>query len=131
MTTTHPVDSTTRPCCQGIGSHAHGCTTATVPTSPLPAGADRCTEWHPSEVTIDGGQTHYRHFASKQFPAFGGVKVDTSGAQFMQNDGKEYILRDVQIVSTLKGGMTATQARQLAQAIIEAADYMEQLGVQK
>lgn len=24
--TPHPVDSTTRPCCQGIGNHAQGCT---------------------------------------------------------------------------------------------------------
>ena len=25
MTTSHPVDATTRPCCQGIGNHAQDC----------------------------------------------------------------------------------------------------------
>jgi hypothetical protein len=45
MTTSHPVDSTTRPCCQGIGNHAQGCTTTTTPDVPLPAGAHVVANW--------------------------------------------------------------------------------------
>ncbi|WP_219070889.1 hypothetical protein [Candidatus Mycobacterium methanotrophicum] len=40
--TDHPIDSTTRRCCGGIGRHVRGCTGSEVPE---PAGATQVNPW--------------------------------------------------------------------------------------
>ena len=102
-------------------------TTEPHPDLPRPAGTEAYEpEWHHSP----GGETHWRRFASKTFPVFDGITVRTGGVQMLQDDqpdGGECIIREILIHSTWPGGMLESQARQLAQVVIEAADYVAAL----
>jgi hypothetical protein len=64
-TTTHPVDSTTRPCCDGIGRHTDECTTNaddTATTGPCECerlyGLDRAEDIHDLFKRLHGAVYH-------------------------------------------------------------------------
>ena len=104
-------------------------TTATQPHPdyPRPAGTEAYEpEWRHSP----GGETHYRRFVSKKFPVFDGLTVVTGGLQMLQDDqpdGGECIVREIRISSSWSGGMLESQARRLAEVVIDAADYVADL----
>jgi hypothetical protein len=106
-------------------------TTTTHLDVPLPAGTEAYEEeWHHSP----GGETHHRGFATKKFPVFDWpLTVWTGGIQFVQDDqpnGGVCVMRDVRIIGQA-APLLDSQARKLAQALVDAADYIAELEAQR
>jgi hypothetical protein len=93
-------------------------TTAPHPDAPLPAEVEVYDEWRTSPIGV-----HYRKFATKPFPVFDWLTVETGGIQFV--DGAEFIVRNVRVVGA--EWLLGSQARMLAQTLTGAADYVADL----
>lgn len=147
--TTHPVDSTTRPCCQGIGNHAQDCTT----TSQLPTNLDfksdqdgeactswcdadhnadpACWSWDDERVTPLSLEEGYDHaVAPDQALRFGLPRI--SVYPYRERPGYREVLylniyrpsdNDFLNLDT-SVNLTAPEARQLAAHLIAAADIV-------
>lgn len=96
--------------------------------TPRPAGAVTVDAWH--RVSDLAGEGYRREFRSTAFPVFQGLTVHTGGMQFLP-DGERHPLTartvTVSIRRDLLGASLAeSQARQFAQALTDAADYIGQ-----
>lgn len=113
MTTNRfPVDSTYHPCCNTIGAHTEQCP---GPDLPVPAGAT--TDGWATVCLVDGVLMR-----SLLWLDLGTVEI--CGQQY-SNDGR--IERGIAVYPPAGEYLTAAQARELAEKLIEAADKLDRL----
>ncbi|CRZ14798.1 hypothetical protein [Mycolicibacterium neworleansense] len=113
------LDSTTRTCCGGIGSHTRDCTAPEhLAAIPVPADAQHVEDW------IDWNNTgdYERHMHGTR-RAVAGVEIRIAG--FQQADG---IINRHATVWATDTYLDATALRQLAAAALTAADELDELG---
>jgi hypothetical protein len=98
-------------------------TTHPHPDLPRPAGTEFYEpEWRRSP----NGAAYFRRFASKKFPVFDGLTVQTGGVQLVTDDGREFTLREMRIVGSVTS-LADFEALQLAQALTDATAYIAEL----
>ncbi len=111
MTTPHPVDSTTRPYCRGIGNHAQDCAAATAaPSWCLPGTVPEC-----STRPTAGAFGWVREISEDVWIE---AEDRAVGPQVMRGEPR------IGYSEPPAAGLTCAQARALARALIAAADVL-------
>jgi len=121
-TNPHPVDSTTRTCCGGIGRHTLGCI-------PPPAGAVVVSDWYddnepmnapPPTVAKSGVNRYFRgsSWVIERDNRETDMCLTVDGIQRHDGSADRYVVLD-------DDAMTPGQARQLAAALLMAADEID------
>lgn len=125
-TNPHSVDSTTRPCCRGVGAHAPNCV-AKRPDVPLPAGAQYATDWEagkPQAFRVLYGPARTvgdddNACVSTDAVQFADGSIDRDG--WVWSPGMVIAHEDTDTGIRLN----STEARALAAVLLEAADQLD------
>lgn len=113
------VDSTTRPCCGGIGAHAGDCPSlAALAAIPAPTDARHVEEWRD-----DFGTSEYDRYFSGTRRNASGVTLTVTGFQAADGTAR----RNVHIFAA-DAHLDSAALRELAAQALAAADELDELG---